>query len=368
MAGNRAQYQEAVKRAHLYTAQKEWKKSITVLRVAIREFPTAYEPYALLGQACSGLKQWDRALECYKLAARYSRGQIEYLNKVADMQERLGQLDEAGRTYMAAGELLLRKNDVDGAVSNWQRAVRLEPGLLSAHRRLAMMFQRKNNVKAAVREYLAIARILEMRGERQNALKMCHAAMRLDPDNEDILKAIELIQLGEDALREVEEEIEEPVVEPEPEDEDDSLIATVRQMAAVLEAERQQALQTRPKAGPKDPVEVARRLAQDQLAEEIFRDEEDEADLYGAGQTGLSKLERDALIGQGIDFQARGQLQDAIGCYEKAVKGGLSLPAAYFTLGLLYLDMGRTEEGQRMLAVAAEASAYRDAVVAALSQ
>lgn len=369
MAGNRTRYRKALQQGRAYTKQENWKKAIGILRIAIREFPQAPEPYDVLGQACVGLKQWDRALECYKLAARYSQGDISYLNKVADMQERLGQLTDAGRTYMAAGELSLRKNELDQAISNWQRAVRLEPSLLSAHRRLAMVFQRKDNVKAAVREYLAIARILEMRGEKQKALQMCKAAMRLDPDNDDILTAIELIQHGEDALREEEKEPETPEPEPEPEPEEDSIVSTVRQMAAVLEAERQEKLQTQVQQEDGDgPLEAARQLAQEQLAEEIFRDEEDEDQLYGTGDTGLSKLERDALIGQGIDFQSRGQLEDALTCYEKAIAGGLNLPAAHFALGMLYLDTGQAEKAAQSLSKAAADPDYKQAVQSALSQ
>jgi tetratricopeptide (TPR) repeat protein len=373
MAGNRTRYHQALQQGRAYTEQENWKKAIGVLRVAIREFPQAPEPYDVLGQACVGLKQWDRALECYKLAARYSSGNISYLNKVADMQERLGQLTDAGRTYMAAGELSLRKNELDQAISNWQRAVRLEPSLLSAHRRLAMVFQRKDNTKASVREYLAIARILEMRGEKQKALQMCKAAMRLDPENEDILTAIELIQHGEDALREEEEEeieIEAPEPEPEPEAKpaEDSIVSTVRQMAAVLEAERQEKLQTQVQTEDgSGPLEAARKLAQEQLAEEIFRDEEDEDQLYGTGSTGLSKLERDALIGQGIDFQSRGQLEDALSCYQKAIAGGLDLPAAHFALGMLYLDTGQTEKAAASLSKAAVDPDYKQAVESALS-
>lgn len=367
MAGNRTQYQEALKLGKAYNTQKEWKKAISVVRIAIREFPTEPAPYDVLGQACTGLKQWDKALECYKLAARYSKGDIVYLNKVADMQERLGQLDDAGRTYMAAGELQLRQNDLDGAISHWQRAVRLEPGLLSAHRRLASVYQRRNNTKAAVREYLAIARILEMRGEKSKALQMCKAAMRIDPENEDIITAMELIRRGEEALREEEEEIEEEAaVAAEAETEEGSLVDTIRQMAAVFEADRQQSLKAKAPAVGKAPVDVARRLAQEQLAEEIFRDEEDEDLLYGTGGTSLSKLERDALIGQGIDFQSRNQLDDAIACYEKAINGGLHIPAAHFTLGMLYLDTGRAADAQRVLAVAAKNAAYREAVETAL--
>ncbi|MCA9935323.1 MAG: tetratricopeptide repeat protein [Ardenticatenaceae bacterium] len=364
MAGNRTQYEEALKRARIFNQRQEWRKAISMLRVALQEFPGKPEPYSLLGQACSGLKQWDKALDVYKRAARYSGGDIIYLNKVADMQERLGQLSDAGQTYMAAGELQMRKNNLEQAEANWQRAIRLEPDLLGAHRRLAMLYQRQNNITAAVREYLAIARILDMRGEKKKALQMCKAALRLDPENDDILKAVELIRYGEDAVPEIPDE-EPDISKPQAEaaDGEMSLADTVRHMAAVLEGERRQAVQ--PKAEAVDPVELARRQAQEQLAAEIFRDEEDEDELYGTGE-GLSKLERDALIGQGIDFQSRGQLADAITCYEKAIRGGLSLAAAHFTLGLLYLDVGRQVDAQNSLRVAAQDAMYRTAVQAAL--
>jgi tetratricopeptide (TPR) repeat protein len=367
MAGNRMRYEESLRRGQTYNAQKQWKQAIGALRVAIQEFPTEAEPYAVLGEACMGLKQLDRSLECYKLAARYSQGDITYLKKVADVQERLGQLSEAGRTYMAAGELQLRHNQLDEAISNWERAVRLEANLLGAHRRLAMVYQRQNKIREAVRQYLAIARALQVRGENQKALQMCRAALRLDPDNKDILTAIDLIRHGEDALREEEEEEEEvATAAPTPAAEPGSLVDTVRQMAAIFEAERQRQPVAPKKPAGQAPVEAARRMAQEQLAEEIFRDEEDEDLLYGTS-AGLSKLERDALIGQGIDFQSRGQLDDAINCYERAIAGGLKIAAAYFTLGLLYLDKQQPEAAHRTLSLAAQDPAYSEASRTALS-
>ncbi len=361
MAGNQAQYQEAIRRAKLYNQQKEWTKAIGVLRIAINEFPALPEPYDLLGQACAGLRQWDRALDVYKRAARYSGGNIAYLNKVADMQERLGQLSEAGQTYMAAGELQMRKNNLELAESNWLRAIRLEPNLLGAHRRLAMLYQRQNNVAAAVREYLAIARILDMRGEKKQALQMCKAALRLDPENNDVLKAVELIRYGEAAIPEPDEEPGSIPPQAQEVSEEPSLADTVRQMAAVLEAERQQRVPA--PVTEVGPVQAANQLAQEQLAAEIFRDEEDEDVLYGTGE-GLSKLERDALIGQGIDFQSRGQLADAITCYEKAIRGGLNLPAVHYVLGLLYLQQGQRAAAAASLKRAAEDLNYRAAVQA----
>ncbi len=357
MAQNRARYEKALNKGFEYNADENWQKAMGAFRAAIAEFPKAPMPYVGLGEACFGLKQWDRALDCYKLAARYSGGDLSYLRKVADIQERMGQLTEAGRTYMAAGELLLHQRQYDEAISMWQLAVRLEPGLLAAHRRLAMIFQRQNKLREAVRSYLSIARILQERGNNRKALQMCQAALRIDPENEDVLVAVKLIRGGEEAFAEP-----EPVVEEEPvaAESEDGMTQMVRQMASVFAAEQEakQAQQAQP--APAGPVETARRLAQNQLAEEIFREEDT------AVNAKLSKLERDALVGQAMDFETRGQVGDAVSCYEKAISGGLRLPAAFFSLGLLYLQQNRNEAARRALGIAAKDSAYLEACKLAL--
>jgi len=358
VAKNRARYQEATRRGEAYLQNEQWQEAFGVYRVAIAEFSQSAPAYDGLGQACFGLKQLDRALECYKLAARYSKGDVSYLQKVADMQERLGRLSEAARTYMAVGEVFLRQRELDKAVSNWQRAVRLESSLLGPHRRLAMVYQRQNNTRDAVREYLAIARILQMKGEDKKALQMCRAALRLDPDSPDVITAIDLIRKGAAEYNRVEEEEEEVVEEKAAvQTADEDLPAMVRQMARAFEAERAPVATVTKTASALDD---ARRLAQNQLAEEIFRDEDD--DDSGS----LSKLERDALIGQAMDYESRNQMENAIGCYERAIVGGLRLSAAYFSLGLLYKDNSQPDKAARALQVAGKDAAYQAGVQEAL--
>jgi tetratricopeptide (TPR) repeat protein len=358
MAKDRTKYQKAMRTGLAYNHAQRWQEAFGAFRVAIAEFPQEPAPYAGLGEACLGLKQLNRALECFKLAARYSRGDITYLKKVADIQERQGQLSDAGRTYMAIGEILLKQRNLDEAIGNWQRAIRLDSNLLGAHRRLAMVFQRQNKIRDAVREYLAIARILQMQGDTKKAMQMAQAALRLDPGNDDVLKALELIQHGEAAFKDEEEEEEthESEISDEEQAEADSLTETVRQMAAIFEAERNQQVET--EINVDDPIVKARQIAQEQLAEEIFRDE-DENDL--SSDNGLSKLERDAALGQGMDFEARGQVADAINSYKKAVDGGLILPAAYFTVGLLYLQNKQADDARKMLDLAAKDPLYAEA-------
>jgi tetratricopeptide (TPR) repeat protein len=362
VANDRARYEEALRQGLAYNLEEQWREAMPYFRAAIAEFPHEAMPYAGLGEACFGLKQLDRALDCYKLAARYSQGDMTYLKRVADLQERLGRLTDAGRTYLGVGELLLRRRQLDEAISNWERSIRLEPNLLGAHQRLAMVFQRQNNIKAAVREYLAIARILQMQGDKTKALQMCRAALRLDPESPDVLTAVDLIRRGAEAFKdeayEDEPTPEPPAPAPEP---PDGIAEAVRQMAQVLEAEKQTWQAPEPQQVSGDPVEVARRLAQEQMAEEIFRDEDDDDDMI-VGENQLSKLERDALIGQAMDFQGRGMMGDALQCYEKAVNGGLDLAGVHFTMGLMYQEQQRMADARRAWARAAQDPNYRAAL------
>jgi tetratricopeptide (TPR) repeat protein len=362
VSNNRPRYEEALKRGAMYSSKALWSDAFNAYRLAVAEFPKEPVPYAGLGEACLGLKQLDRALECFKLAAKYSNGDVVHLKRVADIQERQGDLTEAAKTYTAVGEFLLRQRKLDEAIGHWERAIRLDSSLLGPHRRLAMIFQRQNKKREAVREYLAIARILQAQGDNVKAYQMCQAALHLDPGNQDVLTAVALIRHGEAGFAEPEpEEIEVPGITPEEQAQADALTETVRQMAAIFEAEAREKQTTQPARAALDSVDTAVRLASEQLAEEIFR-EEDANDVAVARKTGLSKLERDALIGQAMDFESRRQVDEAIGCYEKAIRGGLRMTAAYFNIGLLYLQKRDFEKARRILGVAVKDADYADAV------
>jgi len=68
-----------------------------------------------------------------------------------------------------------------------------------------------------------------------------------------------------------------------------------------------------------------------------------------------------------MDLETRGHIDDAIGCYQRAIKGGLQLPAAYFMLGLLYINDERPDEAKKILALAAKNPTYLQASKLALS-
>lgn len=339
MAQNIQKYQEAVKLGEKFNSEEKWSEAIATFRIALGEFKNRPEVYAGLATACIGRKQYDRALDCYKLATRTSDSKIEYLAKITDLQERMGQLNDAARTYMAIGELHFKNHATDDAIDHWERAIRLDADLLGAHQRLALAFQRLDRRGAAVREYLAIARILNAQGKKDSALKICAAAQRLEPDNPDIGTAIELIEKGAAAFDLPEEEEEEDLVaaEAEPEDPEEdysSMFTAVRQAADHLEANGAEAKSQTGELSEKTAADQGLELAREDLSEELFR--EDEENEFS--QEGMLKLERDALIGQALHYQDRGDISRAISLYEKATAGGLNIAGAWFMLGTLYLQ------------------------------
>lgn len=332
MAGSRDRYEIAIRRGHSYSWDQLWSDAIREFEQASQEAPSEPTPYAGLGMAYFELGEFNKSLENYKLAARYSKGDMIYLKHVADVQERLGQSKDAAQTYMAIGEIQLRSKKLDEAVANWLRAARLDPNLVGARKRLASLYQRQGLTKNAVREFLAIARIYNSQGQKENALHMCQAALDLDPRNPDILTAMELI----------EQEAADFTIAADMFEELDTLSPLEREVVFPFAADQEPARdggQITTEVGARGgPMQHARRLALEQLADGVFAYEEEEEALLAPTGVGLSKTERDALISDGLNNQTRGKIHEAISSFKKAISGGENSAAVHFNLGILYWE------------------------------
>lgn len=318
MANNRTLFEQALSKGHSYFWDQRWENAIAEFETAAQEMPKEPASYAGLGDAYLELNKVVDALENYKLAARYSGGNIIYLRKVADAQERLGQMDEAGKTYMAIGEMELSRQRLNEAMDHWHRAIRLEPNLLRAHQRLASVYKRQGAVPNAIREYLAIARILQMQGEADKALQTCQLALQLDPRNAEVLTAIEHIRQGEPLFKDEQTMPKSGLT---------GLGEAVQRMTLALE---DRDWQGKKRMDTAVPVQVARDTAMSQLAERLFSSNAEEAP-------------GNALLSQALDYQRRNMTEEAINAYEKAIAAGVSTNAVHFNLGLLYQDKLRFE-------------------------
>ncbi|HJW84054.1 MAG TPA: tetratricopeptide repeat protein, partial [Anaerolineae bacterium] len=276
MPGNRDAHQLALRRAAEYVAAKSWTQAIAQYHKALAEFPDDEDTWA----------------------------------KTADALERIGRLDGAARAYTAIADLRLRKRDIEAAVDICVRAARLDPGSAEIQLRLARVYQYQGKTQLAVQAYLALARIHQRAGRFQEALEQLQAASRIDPQNRDILAAMEHLRSSQ------------PAPAPTPAPRTRVLDTSMWDMA--FESEEEDTARG-------SPVEIARGKALSALADSIF--EEDRLATRVLLQ--LSRSEIDTLIGQAIDFQTSGRVQEAIGAYRRILDAGVDMPAAHFNLGLL---------------------------------
>ncbi|MBK9050176.1 MAG: tetratricopeptide repeat protein [Chloroflexi bacterium] len=332
MAQNRARFEEALERGHSYGWDQRWDDAIREFEKALQEFSNEPAPYAGLGMAFYELKRYEPALENYKKAARLSQGDIMYLQRVAQLQEQLKRHKEAGQTYLAIGEVQLRRRLLNEAVENWNRAVFLDPDALRGHQRLTQVYQRQGVVPAAVREYLAIARILQAQGETDKAMQSCQAALQLDSRNADVLTAIELLRQGESLANHFAQETSATPLAP------------VRDSLGLLD-------ESPAVHDGSSPAQEAQRIAMERLAEVFFGDDDEDEDI--------TATMKDALIVQALDFQTRGMVNEAISAYEKAIEAGARDMAVRYNLGLLYQDKLRFSDAIAQFETAVQDPDYR---------
>jgi len=339
VAANRARFEAALHQGHAYCWDQRWEEAIGAFRTALQE--AAHEPsaYAGLGMAHLELNQLEAALAHYKLAARYARGEIIYLRQVAEVQEQMGQRHEAGKTYLAMGEMALQKGRPQEARDHWHHAARLAPELLHAQLRLAAFYREQKMIPSAIQAYLQIARIQLAQGNRAQALATCRQALDLDPRNAAVLTALELLQQGRaDAFGAPDE----------------------RMRTTAVDAPR---AATPPALGAAPaPVRAAQRYALAELAEQLFA-----AESAPAAPDGNARPRR-AHISQALDYQTRGLPAEATAAYEQALALGANDVAIRFNLGVLYLEQQRYEQAVRTLETAVAAPDYKLAGHLALGQ
>ena len=354
MAGRREVFDEAMRQGHSAAWDQNWERAITAYRKALQEFPEDTSTLTSLGLALLQIDDLGSALDVYQRSALLNPNDPVALEKSADILERLGRLDEAADSYNTVAEVHLTRRDVDKAIENWQRATQLSPGMADARSRLALSYERLGKERQAVFEYLALARIMQRKGDFAKAMEAAQRAQNLDPQDPEILVAIDTLRTGGE-LPNV-EDLDKPSAEPK---------APKKQAFGGLE-ETETGWASQDKL-PTNPMEDTRERALSSLASAMFDVEVDGNSAPGAGSssdvtnpligTRGNRVQITSNLGQAIDLQMKGKNEEAISAYEKALKSGLDHAAAHYNLAGLYMDIEKFGQAARHFK---EASAHPD--------
>jgi tetratricopeptide (TPR) repeat protein len=311
--------------AERFSNEEKWADAMKAYRFALAEFPNNVAAIIGFGRAGLASSQIDVAQRAFQQVLKINPSNIEALNLLADVQERTGQLDAAGESYLKIGNYYASRDDLEAAIDSWTRATKLT-SQVDAHRRLAGALADQGKTRAAARQYLSLAAIYQRRRELERAMEFIEAAQELLPDDPGVTAALEAIQnespiqpgkISETAP--VPEASEEEFYEEYGEEEDpfggiDDLFASEPLERVV------------PTAGL---IEHARQQALEELAGAIFEDSDNPGTLF---------------IMQALDLQSNDSIPEALNYYRQAIQQGSRQPSLFYNLGLLYKEQGQPNE------------------------
>jgi tetratricopeptide (TPR) repeat protein len=326
MSGDQQAFQYAMNQGHSAAWDLDWEKACSFYRVALAEFPDNASALTSLALALFELQNYQEALNYYQQAAKISPTDPMPMQKVAEIQEHLGNMKSASAAYMSVADLYARSREVEKAIQNWTRVTALDPQYLQAHTRLALVYERLGRTTEAMVEFISIASLLQSKGNIQTAIQTVKHALEVVPNSKEANLALTLLQSGKPLPTP-----SRPRISPTP---------SSNQAGKTSTSEGE----TRARI---DPIQDARQKALTMLAEILFEQEETQALQPRKGLSNIVKgmmagnqdqYDQDKIIkhlSQAIDLQSQGEEKSAVSELELALEAGLESSAAYFILGFM---------------------------------
>jgi len=341
MPGREDVFQKVMNEGHSAAWDQEWGKAISAYRKALQEFPDHPKALNSLGLALYQMGQFDEALQTYLSVAKLSPDDPVPMEKVAQLCERLGNLQDGVQASLKAADLFLAQRDTDKAIENWARITNLNPEHAIAHSRLAQVHEKLGHAKQAVTEYLALASLVQRSGNTEKTQELVAKALQILPISPEANQAQILLKTGQ--------------LLPKP-------VRGKGGTGPIRMAQVKHLQEPKQIASGMDPIAEARQKSLTQLAELLF-DYSDEslaaqerrglaAIMKGTGALSLQQSEQTKVVlylGLAIDAQTKGQDAQAAEELEHALEAGFKHPSLYFNLGLLRAKGERIESALRFL-------------------
>ncbi len=314
MAGNKSVFQDAIKKGHNAAWDRKWTIAIAEYRRATAEFPDDASAHLNLAHALEEAGQLQGALDECQVASKLLPHDPHPLMLAAGLHEKLGHLAEAAGIFLAAAEIHVAQKATGKAIEAWQRAAALEPDRTDVHEQLAKAYEQGAQHALAAKEFVALARIYQRRGDKSKVSRALQFALKLEPTNAAAL-----------AFSDAPAKKDEPKPKPQP----------------------------KPQQAPAGPVSRAKQQALSRLAETLLEERPSVKSTARRAQkgkeTGLGPADIEALIARAVEAQSTDHVPQAIESYRALLAAGVPRLEVKFNLGLLYLETMRYDDAIQLL-------------------
>lgn len=328
MVANRKTFEKSMKKAADYARSKAWAKAIKEYKWALTEFPDDPQCLCGLGIAYAESNQLQPAQDLFRGLMARTTDDPTILGYLADIDERLGETDQAAELAMKLGNQLQSQGKLREAIAAWSRAARLQPNLDEPHYQLAAAFISLAENENASASQVNLAQAMRAKGRHREAGQALQLALRLNPGNleaRSMRESMRAVDGGEGAQPETDS----------------------------------------------GPIDMARQAAWAELAQVLFDDmapemlsdtemvpAESRYKIAGAGSLRLDRPQINSVLGRAVDLDSQGNVEGAMAAYQQVLRGAVDRVAVHFALGLLHRMRGDLEEACAHLAGTAFHPAY----------
>jgi tetratricopeptide (TPR) repeat protein len=186
MAGNKAIYDTAMKRAHQYAWSSQWERAIKEYKRALAEVPDDPTAQRNVAQCLFRLKQWPEAQQAYEALLAADRNDLFALNRIAEIHLALSRTDLATATYNHLADLYIEGKQLHEAMRALRDISRALPRDIQLHTRILTIAQEIGDKQAELAEHLAISNIALDDNNLGEAAAHAEAASAIDPDNAEV--------------------------------------------------------------------------------------------------------------------------------------------------------------------------------------
>jgi tetratricopeptide (TPR) repeat protein len=200
MALNKA---KVLKSAEKYVIQGKISHAIAEYLKLIKEDPTDLplvntlgDLYVRIGNVSEAVKCFTRlaesydnggfvvrAIAMYKKVSKIDPGQIQSLSRLADLYLRQGLNSDARAHYLQVADYLIKKGELENAITVYQRVVQIDPENPAAEGRIAEALQKLGKKQEAVGSYLSAGLKSRRKGALDEAAGYLKRALDLDEND-----------------------------------------------------------------------------------------------------------------------------------------------------------------------------------------
>ena len=200
MALNKA---KVLKSAEKYVIQGKISHAIAEYQKLIKEDPTDLplvntlgDLYVRIGNVAEAVKCFTRlaesydnggfvvrAIAMYKKVSKIDPGQIQSLSRLADLYLRQGLNSDARAHYLQVADYLIKKGELDNAITVYQRVVQIDPENPAAEGRIAEALQKLGKKPEAAASYLSAGLKSRRKGALDEAAGYLKRALDLDEND-----------------------------------------------------------------------------------------------------------------------------------------------------------------------------------------